>query len=166
MKRLMQCTSARVQRELGISGHLWEKSYHARRVLDDVDLIATMAYDHLNPVEASMVHVPEDYGRSSAGWWRDGRGVPVPLASRPLPFDLTTERLRERILDYQADRAFRDAMAEFKASGAELGTPEGLEALKAILRDRGLLPDPDRAVRVPPTQTTPGQGLATARGGT
>jgi hypothetical protein len=30
-------------------------------------------------------------------------------------------------------------MAEFKASGGQLGTPEGLDALKAILRNRGVL---------------------------
>ncbi|HEX5137268.1 MAG TPA: transposase [Planctomycetota bacterium] len=147
MKRLMQCTSTRIQKELGISGHFWEKTHHARRVLDDVDLVVTMAYDHLNPVEASMVHVPEEYRRSSAAWWRDGRQSPVPLLTRAAPFGLSREQLRARLLDYQASRAFRDAMAEFEASGARLGTTEGLGALKAILRNRGVL-DPDPAVRV------------------
>jgi len=147
MKRLMQCTSTRIQKELGISGHFWEKSHHARPVLDDIDLVATMAYDHLNPVEASMVHVPEEYRRSSAAWWHGGRQSPVPLLTGPLPFGLTKEELRARLLGYQASRAFRDAMAEFEASGARLGTTEGLDALKAILRNRGVL-DPDPAVRV------------------
>jgi REP element-mobilizing transposase RayT len=137
MKQLMQCTSTRIQSELGISGRFWEKPHHARPVLDDVDLVATMAYDHLNPVEASMTRVPEEYRRSSAAWWRRGTAMPVPLLVRPPPFGLTTEELRRRLLGYQADRAFRDAMAEFEASGAKLGTWEGLDALKAILRNRG-----------------------------
>ena len=151
MKQLMQCTSVRIQKELGISGHFWEKSYHARRVLDDVDLIATMAYDHLNPVEASMVHAPEDYRRSSAGWWRGGGRSPVPLLLRPAPFDLDCEALRKRLLDYQASRAFRDAMAEFEASGRKLGTWEGLEALKTIFRDRGVPLDAESVLRMLPT---------------
>ena len=136
MRLLMQCTSARIQEELGITGHFWEKRHHARRILDDVDLVATMAYDHLNPVEASMVDVPEHYRRSSAGWWQNGSQSPVPLLLRPLPFGLTKDSFRDRLLAYQASRAFRDAMAEFEASGAHLGTWQGLEALKTILRNR------------------------------
>jgi hypothetical protein len=166
MKQLMQCTSTRIQKELGISGHFWEKSHHVRPVLDDVDLVATMAYDHLNPVEASMVHTPEDYRRSSAGWWRDGRESPVPLLDRPLPFGLAKEELRERLLGYQASRAFRDAMAEFDASGAQLGTPEALEALKTIFRNRGILANADPGVRTSPTQTQSAQGLASLKGRT
>jgi REP element-mobilizing transposase RayT len=166
MKQLMQCTSTMIQKELGISGHFWEKSHHARPVLDDIDLIATMAYDHLNPVEASMVHTPEDYRRSSAGWWRDGRESPLPLLDRPLPFGLAKEELRERLLGYQASRAFRDAMAEFEASGGQLGTPEGLEALKTIFRNRGIVADADSGVRTSPAQARPAHGLASIKGRT
>jgi len=155
MKHLMQRTSTRIQKELGISGHFWEKSYHARRVLDDLDLVVTMAYDHLNPVEASIVHVPEDYRRSSAAWWHDRSQSPVPLVLRPPPFGLTAGDLRERLLGYQASRVFRDAMAEFEASGGQLGTWTGLTALKAILRNRGLVPNPDPGVRVSSTQDKP-----------
>jgi len=149
MRLLMQGTSTRIQKELGISGHFWEKSYHTRLVLDDFDLIATMAYDHLNPVEASMVQVPEVYRRSSAAWWRDASPSPLPLVQRPLPFDLTVEGLRERLLEYQESRAFRDAMAEFEASGYQLGTREGLDTLKEIFRNRGVRSD--STVRTPRT---------------
>ncbi|MFI5402801.1 MAG: transposase [Planctomycetota bacterium] len=147
MRDLMQRTSTTIQEELGISGHFWEKSYHVRPVLDDVDLTATIAYDHLNPVEASMVLTPEEYGRSSAGWWRDGTESPVPLLLRPPPFGLTVDGLRGRLLEYQVDRAFRDAMAEFEASGDRLGTWASLEALKTVLSNRGVIRSADRGVR-------------------
>jgi REP element-mobilizing transposase RayT len=150
MRLLMQCTSARIQEELGITGHFWEKRHHARPVLDDVDLIVTMAYDHLNPVEASMVDAPEDYRRSSAGWWRLRGQSPMPLLVRPPPFGLTVESLRERLLAYQASRAFRDAMAEFRASGGQLGSWEGLEALKTIFRERGVGTDAEPELRRSP----------------
>jgi hypothetical protein len=166
MKQLMQCTSIRVQRELGISGRFWEKPHHARPVLDDVDLIATMAYDHLNPVEASMVDNPEDYRRSSAAWWRNGSRSPVQLLAGPLPFGLTKEALRERLLAYQTSRAFRDAMTEFEASGGQLGTAEGLRALKAIFKNRSVPENADTEVRTSPTQDASAQGLAAARGRT
>lgn len=155
MKYLMQCTSMRIQREIGISGRFWEKPHHARQVFDDIDLIATMAYDHLNPVEASMVHAPEDYRRSSAAWWRSGSPSPLPLVAGALPFGLTKGELRERLLRYQSSRAFRDAMAEFEASGGRLGTPEGLETLKTIFRNRGILEDADTTVRTSVTQRAP-----------
>ncbi|MCK6461567.1 MAG: transposase [Planctomycetes bacterium] len=157
MKQLMRCTSVRAQKELGISGRFWEKPHHARLVLDDIDLVATMAYDHLNPVEASMVHTPEDYRRSSAAWWRAGRASPVPLLVRPPPFGLTKDDLRERLLGYQASRAFRDAMAEFRASGARLGTREGLDALKRIFKSRGVTVAADSGVRSPSPQQPPAQ---------
>lgn len=139
MRRLMHMTSLTIQRSLDLSGHLWEGSYHARRVLDDTDLVVTMAYDHMNPVEAAMERRPEDYRRSSASWWSRGGETPLPLVQRSLPFDLEKSELRARVLRYQGAAGFRDAMAEFQASGGRLGSREGLEALKTILRNRGIL---------------------------
>lgn len=157
MRHLLQRTSSAIQKELGISGHLWEKSYHARRVLDATDLVATIAYDHLNPVEPSMVLAPQQYDRSSASWWDHGAASPVPLSVRLPPFDLTPAQLRAQLLSYQANRAFRDAMAEFEASGARLGTWEGLETLKAVLRNRGVLGGADTEVRTSGLEVEPRQ---------
>lgn len=151
MKRLMQSTSLTIQKTLGLSGRFWEGSYHARRVLDDTDLVVTMAYDHMNPVEAAMVRTPEDYGRSSAGWWRDGGDSPLPLLQRPPPFDLAFSGLREQLLGYQASKGLCDAMAEFEASGSELGSWEGLSALKSVLRNRGIVPKRGPEVRTKQT---------------
>ncbi len=147
MRRLMRSTSVTIQKELGLSGHFWEDSYHARRVLDDTDLVVTMAYDHMNPVEAALVRAPEDYGRSSAGWWRDGSDGPVSLLVRPPPFGLAFPELRERLLGFQASKGFCDAMAEFEASGCRLGTWEGLNALKTVLANRGVCPKRGPEVR-------------------
>jgi REP element-mobilizing transposase RayT len=156
MRRLMQGTSMMIHKELGLSGHFWEKSYFARRVVDADDLAMTIAYNHLNPVEAAMTRAPEHYARSSAAWWSDGAKSPVPLLLRPPPFDLTLEELRERILSYQADRMFRNAVAEFRASGGQLSTQEGLNAFKAILKDRGVL-GAHTGVRTRTTEVAPRQ---------
>jgi putative transposase len=163
MRYLMQRTATVIQKDLGISGHLWEKSYHAREILDDVDLVTTIAYDHLNPVEASMVQTPEEYRRSSALWWHDGSGAPVALLQRPMPFGLTPHGFREQLLAYQGDRAFRDAMAEFHASGEELGTWKGLDALKRVLASRGVLRTADSNVRTLTSEPVAQQQLTSAR---
>jgi REP element-mobilizing transposase RayT len=140
MKRLMYCSSMLIQDKLGLTGRFWEEPYHARRVLDDTDLIATIAYDHRNPVEAGMVTAPTAYARSSAGWWSGVSESPVPLMRRPPPFGLDLESLRQEIIRYQESRAFADAMAEYAASGGMLGSAEALTQLKEVLRNRGLMP--------------------------
>jgi REP element-mobilizing transposase RayT len=139
MKRLLYCTSRLIQSRLGLAGRFWEEPYHSRRILDETDLVVTIAYDHYNPVKAGMACRPGDYPRSSAAWWEGTGTSPVPLMRRSPPFGLELEHLREEVLRYQMDRAFHDAMAEFAASGDSLGPAKSLEHLKQILRDRGLL---------------------------
>lgn len=160
MRYVMQRTSWRIQRDLGLTGHFWEGSYHARRVLDDTDLATTIAYDHVNPAVAFMVKAPEEFSRSSASWWRAGEDSPLPLFERPPPFELTLPELREQVLAYQASKGFGDAMAEFEASGEQLGTWEGLEALKKVLRNRGVGAKCGTECRTPPAQDALAQRLA------
>lgn len=138
MKRLMYCTSRSIQEKLGLTGRFWEEPYHSRRVLDATDLVVTIAYDHMNPVVANMTKLPDEYSRSSAGWWSGTSGSPVALLRRPPPFGLEIEELRREVLRYQAHRGFPDAMAEFAASGTTLGSEEAMERLKEILRNRGM----------------------------
>jgi REP element-mobilizing transposase RayT len=138
MKRLMYCASRSIQGRLGLSGRFWEEPFHARRVLDATDLVVTIAYDHLNPVKAGMAKLPTEYARSSARWWTGANGSPIELMRRPPPFGLDFSGLRRQVLEYQASRAFADAMAEFGASGDHLGTQESLDHLKEILRNRGI----------------------------
>jgi hypothetical protein len=166
MRKLMHSTSTTIQRHLDLSGHLWERSYHARRVLDDTDLVVTMAYDHMNPVQAGMARTPEDYRRSSASWWRRRGEAALPLLQRPLPFGLSFAELRARLLEYQGAERFCDAMAEFEASGGELGSWEGLEALKTVLHNRGIVPERGPEVRTSTSQPVVQQRLASAEGRT
>jgi REP element-mobilizing transposase RayT len=164
MRKLMHSTSTTIQRHLDLSGHFWERSYHARRVLDETDLVVTMAYDHMNPVEAGMARIPDEYRRSSASWWRRHGESVLPLLQRPLPFGLALPELRARLLEYQGAERFCDAMAEFEASGGALGSWEGLEALKTILRDRGIVSERGPEVRTSPPQPVARQQLASAEG--
>ncbi len=58
--------SFRAMRELGFQGEIWDKSFYDRRVRDWEEHCAFRRYIHRNPVERSLVSVPEEYPYSSA----------------------------------------------------------------------------------------------------
>jgi hypothetical protein len=102
-------------------------------------LIATIAYDHRNPVKAGMVLEPEEFDRSSARYWRSHGASSIPLLQRDeLPFDMTWSDLRARVLEYQRHRQLDLAMEQFARSGVRLDTPEGAALLDTLLDEAGL----------------------------
>lgn len=46
-------------------GHLFQDKYHSEIIEDDVQMLETSRYIHLNPVKAKMVDIPEEYKWSS-----------------------------------------------------------------------------------------------------
>jgi putative transposase len=63
--RLLGRYSRWLNRELGRTGHLFEKRHRSIRVESDRQLITLLRYVHLNPVRAGIVGQPEDYRWSS-----------------------------------------------------------------------------------------------------
>lgn len=53
------------QKNLGTTGHLFERRYHARLVLNDSYLLTALRYIHQNPLEARLVQSLDAYAWSS-----------------------------------------------------------------------------------------------------
>src|SRR5258706_2737306 len=58
--------SFRVKKELGFRDEVWQQSFTEHRVKDAADYAQHREYIRMNPVEAKLVQVPEEYGYSSA----------------------------------------------------------------------------------------------------
>ena len=117
MRRVMQRSAARIQSKMELCGHFWEARFHRRRITDKTDLMVTIAYDHLNPVNEKMVQRPEQYVRSSAGWWAAKTKTPIQLVRRPLPFRLQRGELRGGLLHYQESRLFDEVTRSVRSDG-------------------------------------------------
>jgi REP element-mobilizing transposase RayT len=129
----------RIQRSLDLSGHFWDGKHYRRKLVDTTTLVIAIAYDHRNPVRQAMVARPEDYARSSARWWDSGLDAPLRLCRRPdLPFGVSREALRARLLQFQQDKRLDDAMEAFSKSGLVFGSPEGRAELERLLKAAGL----------------------------
>jgi len=112
MRHIRHRMSLLRQRELGLSGRFWEGDYDAKPITDAKSLAVRIAYDHRNPVQAKVVHRPEEYPWSTAATWLDGLDGPLPVTlHRPLPFELTIEGLRAEVLRLQSDTRL-DALSE------------------------------------------------------
>lgn len=61
MARIQRRISWRHNRQNGIKGRLWQSRYRAKLILDDAYYNQALAYVHLNPVAAGLVHDPADY---------------------------------------------------------------------------------------------------------
>lgn len=59
MKFLKEPIARRANREDGCSGTFWEGRFRSIAILDEVSLLATMAYIDLNPVAAGLAATPE-----------------------------------------------------------------------------------------------------------
>jgi hypothetical protein len=61
MARIQRRISWQHNRQYGIKGRLWQSRYRAKLILDDAYYSQALAYVHLNPVAAGLVHDPADY---------------------------------------------------------------------------------------------------------
>ncbi len=58
--------SFRAKKELGIAQEIWEKGFSDHRIRNSEEYFARKRYIHLNPVEAHLAEMSEDYPYSSA----------------------------------------------------------------------------------------------------
>ncbi|WP_235849036.1 MULTISPECIES: transposase [Bacillaceae] len=65
-------------RKYKYTGHLFEKPFFSRPVYDDYDILALSRYIHLNPVKATMVHLPEEYRWSSYSYFLSSEAAQPP----------------------------------------------------------------------------------------
>jgi REP element-mobilizing transposase RayT len=139
LRQFKLAVASRIQGALGLQGHFWEGRHFRNRVSDAQTLVVMMAYDHRNPVREGMVACPEDFARSSAAWWRRGDSSPLPLCRRrDLPFGLTVDSLRERVLLYQDDKRLDDVMAVFAKTGLDIASEAGRAELARLMAAAGL----------------------------
>lgn len=66
MRLFNQMIAQWVNREEGISGHLWQGRFKAVRIMDEVALLACMVYVDLNPIRAALVETLEESRYTSA----------------------------------------------------------------------------------------------------
>ncbi|NLL29985.1 transposase [Clostridium isatidis] len=83
-------------------GHLFQDRYFTELIEDDVQILSTIRYIHLNPVRANMVKKPEDYNWSSYS----------------MTIGLKNEKLinSKRILDYFISKYSRELYRAFVES--------------------------------------------------
>jgi len=136
MRAFMRTVSRIVHEQNEVTGRLWDRSYHARRLFDGDELCIALAYDHLNPVKARMVTRPEEYAWSSAPAWRLP-GAPLWLAHgyREMPFDLAREELARRVVDRESHRPFLACLSRLEQEGLDWSRPGGLEELLTHLAE-------------------------------
>jgi len=131
-------TAHRIQNQLGVDGHLWEKKHDRVLIRSPRQLIFTIAYDHRNPVVAKMVSRPEHYPRSSAREWAGLGASEIPILTRDDPvFGLPWAELRQKVLLYQESDRLGAVMREFRGHGLRLDTPRGAELLNDLLDEFG-----------------------------
>ncbi len=65
MRQIASGFARRMQRNLGTTGHFFERRYHARLVAIETYLKVAVRYIHMNPVAAGVVKDPRDYPWSS-----------------------------------------------------------------------------------------------------
>lgn len=137
MRSVCHRMSLRRQRELGVSGRFWRGRYDAKLILDATSLIVRMAYDHRNPVKQGMVERPEQFAWSTAATWRSGEFTALPVLIRqPLPFGLTHDELRRRLLRFQNSKVLDHLDDDLKAMWSRPG-PIPTETWAELLRKHG-----------------------------
>ena len=133
----------RIQGAMGLKGHFWEGKHHRRRLEDARAMVVAIAYDHRNPVKEGMVARPEEYERSSAAWWMNGRPSSVPLCQRgEFPFGVPLEVFRAHLIRFQQEKALDGVMARFRESGHSIDTVRGRAYLDRLLKEARVDPLP------------------------
>jgi REP element-mobilizing transposase RayT len=74
MRQIASVFARRMQRNLGTTGHFFERRYHAKLVAVETYLKVAVRYIHLNPVTAGVVKDPREYPWSSHGHYLNGGG--------------------------------------------------------------------------------------------
>ncbi len=59
-------------KEYDRSGHFWEERFYAELISDELQLLSTMVYLHLNPVKAKLCENPTDWKYSGARYYLNG----------------------------------------------------------------------------------------------
>lgn len=141
LQHFKNAMARRIHGLLGLKGHFWDGKHFRRRVHDAADLVTAVAYDHRNPVRQAMVAKAADYPRSSAAWWEGTGPAPLPLCRRPdLPFGVSLEALRSKLLLFQGEKRLDDVMEVFEKTGLPLETAAGRAKLEQLMREAGLDP--------------------------
>lgn len=65
MRRLHSMYAIYFNKKYNYIGHLWQDKYFPELIEDDIQMLSTSRYIHLNPLRAKMVKNPEDYQWSS-----------------------------------------------------------------------------------------------------
>ena len=143
MSQIRRGMSGIRQQQLGITGHFWDGDYDIREIWSPRSLQYRIAYDHRNPVKASIVQRPEDYAWSSARYWSSGVAAAIPITLETRAFDLEPETLRSDVLLYQASRAFDDLKSRVPGGKLDWDTDVGLDAIQVALEEL----DPERFSR-------------------
>ncbi|MCX6144260.1 MAG: transposase [Ignavibacteriales bacterium] len=92
----------------GRVGHLFQSNTRAKLVDDDKFLVHVCRYDHLNPVIAGLVELPEQWEYSDYRLWID-ENAPATMANVSLRrlFFSTGDECRRFVLDYAAEMKTR-----------------------------------------------------------
>jgi putative transposase len=122
--RTIGCEFAReMQKKLGITGHFFERRYHASLVDVDSYFLALIRYIHLNPVEAGIVRQVGEYPWSSHH---------VYVGSRHEPWVTTEFALamfgRNRTSALQAYRRFLDCSDAATWTPDQIARPKQFDA--------------------------------------
>ncbi|MFT8319711.1 MAG: transposase [Bacillus sp. (in: firmicutes)] len=81
-----------------LTGHVYEKRFYDKMIMDKKGMLGVSRYIHLNPVEAKMVEQPEFYPWSSYRFYIEDTITP-PFMNRDILLDYfegTTEQKREQ----------------------------------------------------------------------
>lgn len=96
MQRQQGWYARRFNAKYGKTGHLFERRFDARLIVDDAYLMEVIRYIHMNPVKALLVGRPEDYPWSSIHTYLSGQTDGMVVVAAGLGFfEGDVERFRE-----------------------------------------------------------------------
>lgn len=66
-------------RKYNVSGHLFEKRFYSKALIDPLGILEVSRYIHMNPVEAGIAAKPQNYKWSSFQFFHTTRKTPPPF---------------------------------------------------------------------------------------